>query len=67
MYWQLGGAEPSQWAEAKAQGKEMVSNHSALFAPDAAPAVETGTAAEVAAVRLFGGMSAEEIRRVARQ
>ena len=64
VYLKLGGAEPSQWAEAKAQGTEMVSNHSPLFAPDAPPAIETGIAAEVEAVRLFAGMKPDEIRRL---
>ncbi len=66
VYFGLGGAEPSKWAQAKAQGTPMVSNHSPLFAPDAAPALETGIAAEVAAVRLFAGMKPEELRHAPR-
>ena len=40
-----------KYAEAKASGVNLPSNHSALFAPDADPALRTGVAAEVAVLR----------------
>jgi hypothetical protein len=40
-----------------------VSNHSPFFAPEVRPALATGIAAEVEALRYFFGMKPEEIRR----
>lgn len=51
FYFSLGGAEPGKFAEAKAAGTNLPSNHSALFAPDVEPALHTGIAAEVAVLR----------------
>jgi amidohydrolase len=51
FYFSLGGAEPQKYAEAKASGTTLPSNHSALFAPDVDPALHTGIAAEVAVLR----------------
>ena len=51
FYFSLGGAEPQKYAEAKASGATLPSNHSALFAPDVDPALHTGIAAEVAVLR----------------
>ncbi len=51
FYFSLGGAEPQKYAEAKASGTALPSNHSALFAPDVDPALHTGIAAEVAVLR----------------
>jgi hippurate hydrolase len=51
FYFSLGGADPEKFAEAKAAGTMLPSNHSALFAPDVDPALRTGIAAEVAALR----------------
>lgn len=51
VYVSLGGAEPGAWANAKATGTTLPSNHSPLFAPDVVPALQTGIAAEVAAIR----------------
>ncbi len=51
FYFSLGGADPAKYAEAKASGVNLPSNHSALFAPDADPALRTGVAAEVALLR----------------
>jgi hypothetical protein len=39
------------YADAKAAGTHLPSNHSPLFAPDADPALHTGIAAEVAVLR----------------
>jgi len=51
FYFSLGGADPAKYAEAKAAGTHLPSNHSPLFAPDADPALRTGIAAEVAVLR----------------
>jgi len=51
FYFSLGGADPAKYAEAKAAGTHLPSNHSPLFAPDADPALHTGIAAEVAVLR----------------
>jgi amidohydrolase len=51
FYFSLGGADPGKFAEAKAAGTLLPSNHSPLFAPDAEPALRTGIAAEVAVLR----------------
>jgi hippurate hydrolase len=67
VYFGLGGADPKKWAEAKAAGTELVSNHSPSFAPDVRPALATGIAAEVEALRYFFGMKPEEIRRASEQ
>ena len=51
FYFSLGGADPAKYAEAKAAGTHLPSNHSPLFAPDADPALHTGIEAEVAVLR----------------
>jgi hippurate hydrolase len=51
FYFSLGGADPEKFAEAKAAGATLPSNHSPLFAPDVDPALHTGIAAEVAVLR----------------
>jgi amidohydrolase len=51
FYFSLGGAEPEKFAQAKAAGTLLPSNHSPLFAPDVEPALRTGIAAEVAVLR----------------
>jgi amidohydrolase len=51
FYFNLGGADPRKYAEAKAAGTMLPSNHSPLFAPDVDPALHTGIAAEVAVLR----------------
>lgn len=51
FYFSLGGADPDKFAEAKASGTQLPSNHSPLFAPDVDPALHTGIAAEVAVLR----------------
>jgi amidohydrolase len=51
FYFSLGGADPGKFAEAKAAGTMLPSNHSPLFAPDVDPALRTGIAAEVAVLR----------------
>ncbi len=51
MYFDLGAANPKVFAEAKAEGKQLPSLHSSLFAPDVDPALRTGITAEVAVLR----------------
>jgi hippurate hydrolase len=48
FYFSLGGADPQKFAEAKASGTPLPSNHSPLFAPDAEPTIKAGIAAEIA-------------------
>ncbi len=64
FYFDLGGANPEKWAEAKAAGTTLPSNHSPLFAPDAEPAIKTGIEAEVAVLRNLLRGSAEEFRKM---
>jgi hippurate hydrolase len=63
FYFSLGGADPGKFAEAKAAGTMLPSNHSSLFAPDVDPALRTGIAAEVAVLRNLLNGSAEELRK----
>ncbi|MGB9104010.1 MAG: amidohydrolase [Terriglobales bacterium] len=65
FYFNLGGADPEKLAQAKAAGTSLPSNHSALFAPDVEPALETGITAEVAVLRNLLSGSAEELRKLA--
>jgi amidohydrolase len=51
LYFTLGAANPQKYAEAKASGKDLPSNHSPLFAPDSEPALRVGIAAETAVLR----------------
>lgn len=51
FYFSLGGADPQKFAEARASGINLPSNHSPLFAPDVDPALHAGIAAEVAVLR----------------
>jgi len=64
FYFDLGGADPQQFAEAKASGKTLPSNHSSLFAPDVDPALRTGIAAEVGVLRNLLNASAEELHKL---
>jgi len=51
FYFSLGGADPEKFAQAKASGVMLPSNHSPLFAPDVEPSLKTGITAEVAVLR----------------
>jgi len=64
FYFSLGGANPQKYAEAKASGEILPSNHSPLFAPDAKPAIETGITAEVAVLRNLLNTSPEELKQL---
>ena len=56
FYLSLGGADPQNYAQARAGGPALPSNHSSLFAPDIDPALHTAIAAEVAMLRdVLGG------------
>jgi hippurate hydrolase len=62
FYFVLGGANPEKYAEAKAKGIALPSNHSPLFAPDFDPALHTGIKVEVAVLRQLLKRTAEELR-----
>jgi len=63
FYFELGGAEPQEFLKAKAEGRNLPSNHSPLFAPDVEPSLRTGIAAEVAVLRNLLQGSGEELRK----
>ena len=63
FYFSLGGADPGKFAEAKAAGTMLPSNHSPFFAPDVDPSLHTGIAAEVAVLRNLLNASPEMIFR----
>ncbi len=64
FYFNLGGADPQKFAEAKANGTHLPSNHSPFFAPDVDPALHTGILAEVAVLRNLLNTSPEELRKL---
>ena len=64
FYFALGGAEPERYAQAKAAGQNLPSNHSSLFAPDVQPALETGITAEVAVLRNLLNTTPEELKKL---
>ncbi len=63
FYFSLGGADPEKFAQAKASGAMLPSNHSPFFAPDVDPALHAGIAAEVAVLRNLLQGSAEDLRK----
>jgi amidohydrolase len=63
FYFSLGGADPKKYAEAKAAGTSLPSNHSPLFAPDVGSALRTGITAEVAVLRNLLAGSADDWRK----
>jgi amidohydrolase len=64
FYFSLGGADPQKFAQAKAEGTSLPSNHSPLFAPDVDPALHTGIEAEVAVLRNLLNTPAEELKKL---
>jgi hippurate hydrolase len=64
FYFSLGAANPQKWAEAKAAGTQLPSNHSSLYAPDAKPALETGITAEVAVLRNLFSTTPVELKKL---
>jgi hippurate hydrolase len=67
FYFDLGGADPEKFAQAKAAGTMLPSNHSPLFAPDVDPALHTGIIAEVAVLRNLLNASPEELHKPTQQ
>ena len=65
LYFTLGGADPERFAQAKAAGTMLPSNHSPLFIPDLDPALHTGIAAEVTVLRTLLNESASDLRKMA--
>jgi hippurate hydrolase len=63
FYFSLGGADPQKFAEAKATGTLLPSNHSPFFTPDVDPALHAGIVAEVAVLRNLLQGSAEDLRK----
>ncbi|HSY92848.1 MAG TPA: M20/M25/M40 family metallo-hydrolase, partial [Candidatus Binatus sp.] len=63
FYFSLGGADPEKFAQAKAAGTTLPSNHSPLFAPDVDPALRTGIVAEVAVLRNLLNISVDELKQ----
>ncbi|HEY6181119.1 MAG TPA: amidohydrolase [Terriglobales bacterium] len=63
-YFWLGGADPQKFAEAKANGTNLPSNHSPLFAPDLDPALHTGITAEVAVLRDLLNASTQDLHKM---
>jgi amidohydrolase len=64
FYFSLGGADPEKYAQAKASGTHLPSNHSPFFAPDVDPALRTGITAEVAVLRNLLNSSPEELHKL---
>ena len=67
FYFRLGGANAQKYAQAKATGEMLPSNHSSLFAPDLDPALHTGIAAEVAVLRNLLNASTGELHKLTLQ
>jgi metal-dependent amidase/aminoacylase/carboxypeptidase family protein len=64
FYFSLGGADPEKFAQAKAAGTLLPSNHSPLFAPDVDPALHAGIVAEVAGLRSLLNSSPEDLHKL---
>lgn len=67
FYFNLGGAYPDKFAQAKASGVPLPSNHSSLFAPDLDPALHTAITAEVAVLRNLFCSSAQDLKELTAQ
>ena len=67
FYFSLGGANPEKYAQAKAAGINLPSNHSSLFAPDLDPSLHTGIVAEVAVLRNLLNQSAAQLHKLTQQ
>ncbi len=61
FYFGLGGADPQKFAEAKAAGTQLPSNHSPLFAPDVDPSLHAAIEAEVAVLRSLLNTPVDEL------
>lgn len=67
FYFSLGGADPRKFAEAKANGAHLPSNHSPFFAPDVDPALHAGIEAEVVVLRNLLNTPTDELRKLTAQ
>lgn len=67
FYFRLGGANAQRYAQAKATGEILPSNHSSLFAPDLDPALHTAIAAEVAVLRNLLNASTGDLHKLTLQ
>jgi amidohydrolase len=67
FYFSLGGADPQKFAQAKASGTPLPSNHSPLFAPDLDPALHTAITAEVAVLRNLLNTSVDGLHQLTAQ
>jgi amidohydrolase len=67
FFFGLGGADPEKFAQAKAAGTMLPSNHSPLFAPDVDPALHAGIIAEVAVLRNLLNATPDELHRLTAQ
>jgi amidohydrolase len=63
FYFSLGGADPEKFAQAKAAGAQLPSNHSPFFAPDVDPALRAGIVAEVAVLKNLLNASPDELHK----
>src|SRR5215469_4442366 len=64
FYFNLGGADPAKFAQARASGTMLPSNHSSLFAPDVDPSLRTGITAEVAVLRNLLNATPDELHKL---
>jgi amidohydrolase len=64
FYFSLGGADPEKFAQAKAAGTRLPSNHSPLFTPDLDPSLRTAITAEVAVLHNLLNGSPEDFRKI---
>ncbi|HEY1679623.1 MAG TPA: amidohydrolase [Candidatus Sulfotelmatobacter sp.] len=64
FYFSLGGADPEKFAQAKASGNALPTNHSPLFAPDVEPSIRTGITAEVVVLRNLLNSTPEELHQL---
>lgn len=67
FYFSLGGADPEKFAQAKAAGTQLPSNHSSLFAPDVDPALHAGIESEVAVLRNLLNASPEDLHKLTKE
>jgi amidohydrolase len=67
FYFSLGGAYPDKFAQSKASGVPLPSNHSSLFAPDLDPALHTAITAEVAVLRNLLSSGSDDLKGLTAQ
>jgi amidohydrolase len=64
FYFDLGGADPENYRDAKEKGMSLPSNHSPMFRPDLDPALRTAITSEVAVLRDLFRASPAELRKL---